>query len=98
MATAKFTTEELARVASRLQSGAADIDGQLAQLRSQVDGLVSGGWEGQAAQSFNELYTQWQTSATALHESLTGIAALLSDTSTTYESMESELAARFRQS
>ena len=97
MATAKFTTEELARVATRLQAGSTDIEGQLAELRGQVDGLVSSGWEGQAAQSFNDLYTQWQTSAAALRESLNGIAGLLADTSNVYEVTETELAARFRQ-
>ena len=66
-------------------------------MRSQVQGLVDGQWEGAASQSFRELYDKWNTSAAQLHEALTGISRMLSDTGNVYESTEQDLANRFKQ-
>ncbi|GMA27242.1 WXG100 family type VII secretion target [Arenivirga flava] len=96
MAEIRVTSESLAGVAGQLSSGAQSIESQLQNLKSLVDGLVSGDWGGSASQSFNELYGQWDTAAIQLKESLAGISDLLNQASLSYEDSENAISGTFR--
>ncbi|WP_207454270.1 WXG100 family type VII secretion target [Herbiconiux sp. SYSU D00978] len=96
MAEIRVTSESLAGVAGQLSSGSSSIESQLQNLKSLVDGLVSGDWSGAASQSFNELYSQWDTAAVQLKESLSGISELLNQASLSYEESENAIAGTFR--
>ncbi|WRH18805.1 WXG100 family type VII secretion target [Microbacterium sp. JZ37] len=95
MAEIKVTSESLASVAGQLSSGSQSIESQLSNLKSLVEGLIAGDWNGQASQSFNELYSQWDQAGIQLKESLQGISDLLNQAALSYEDSESAIAATF---
>lgn len=96
MADIKVTSESLSGVANQLSSGAASIESQLSNLKSLVQGLISGDWGGAASQSFNELYEQWDAAGLQLKESLTGISDQLSKAALAYEESENNISNSFR--
>lgn len=96
MAEIKVTSESLASVAGQLSSGSQSIESQLSNLKSLVEGLISGDWNGQASQSFNELYSQWDQAGIQLKESLQGISDLLNQAALSYEDSESAIAGTFQ--
>lgn len=91
----KVTSDSLASVAGQLSSGSQSIESQLSNLKSLVEGLIAGDWNGQASQSFNELYTQWDQAGLQLKESLQGISDLLNQAALSYEDSENAIAATF---
>jgi ESAT-6 family protein len=94
MAHIKVTPEQLSQVSSQLAAGASNVDGTLAQLASAVAPLGSD-WAGMAQARFQELWAQWQRSAKALNESLTGISQLMSQASANYAQTEQAIASSF---
>jgi WXG100 family type VII secretion target len=90
----KVTPEQLQQVSGQLQAGASNVDGILAQLASSVAPLGSD-WAGVAQARFQELWVQWQKSAKALNESLTGISHLMSQASANYAQTEQAIASSF---
>lgn len=96
MADIKVTSESLSSVANQLSSGAAQIESELSNLKSLVNGLVSGDWTGGASDSFLDLYEQWDAAGIQLKESLMGISDQLSKTALAYEESEGNIANSFR--
>lgn len=96
MADIKVTSESLSGVSNQLASGATSIESQLSNLKSLVQGLISGDWGGAASQSFNELYEQWDAAGIQLKESLNGISDQLSKAALAYEESESNISNSFR--
>jgi len=90
----KVTPEQLSQVSSQLAAGASNVDGTLAQLASAVAPLGSD-WAGVAQARFQELWAQWQRSAKALNESLTGISQLTAQASASYAQTEQAVAQSF---
>jgi WXG100 family type VII secretion target len=96
MADIKVTSESLASVAGQLSSGSQSIESQLANLKSLVEGLISGDWvTSSASVAFNELYSQWDQAGMQLKESLQGISDLLNQASLSYEDSETAIASTF---
>ena len=94
MAHIKVTPEQLSQVSSQLAAGASNVDATLAQLASAVAPLGSD-WAGVAQARFHELWTQWQRSAKALNESLTGISHLMNQAAASYSQTEQTIASSF---
>jgi WXG100 family type VII secretion target len=92
----KVTFEDLQATSQSLDSGATNINDQLATLKSQVDSLIGNGWQGAASDAFNELYAGWQRGATQVHESLLGISKMLADAAKTYQDTEAQLSSQLR--
>jgi len=95
MAEIRVTSDSLAGVAGQLSSGSQSIESQLSNLKSLVEGLISGDWGGTASQSFNELYSQWDQAGIQLKESLQGISDLLNQAALSYEDSENAIASTF---
>lgn len=87
----RVNSEDLARTAAQLRVGAAEIDSHLNAMRTQVQSLVNGGWQGAAAAAFDGLYQQWGTSAVRLREALDGISRLLANASADYAITEQRI-------
>ncbi len=87
----KVTSEDLSSASVRLSSGSQEIDNQLASMRSLVQSLVGGDWQGAASSSFDTLYQQWNTSAANLREALDGISRLLANAATAYATTEQQI-------
>jgi WXG100 family type VII secretion target len=90
----RVTPEQLRHVAGQLNGAAGEIDGTLRQLAARVEPLGTD-WAGVAQAHFLELWADWQRSAAALHQALTGIAQLTSHAATRYESTEQGIATSF---
>jgi WXG100 family type VII secretion target len=88
------TWQELSSASNKIVSTEGDIKGQLANLKSLVDGL-GGTWQGAANASYTQLYAGWDTSAKNLFESLDGIAKMLAKAAQVYEQTEAQLQSGF---
>lgn len=97
MAQFTVTSTELRTVATDIGGGRSEVETILTGLRSKVDNLVAADWTGAASDSFNGLYTQWQTSATSLLEALDQIGLALQGSAETYEQTEEQIAGQFSQ-
>jgi WXG100 family type VII secretion target len=96
MAQIVVTADELDNVANQLNNGASDVLQQFNVLKSAVDNLVSGGWQGSASQSYQETYTQWNQGAQQVHEALTQISQMLHGAATTYRDTEASLTSQLK--
>jgi WXG100 family type VII secretion target len=90
----RVSPEQLRQVAAQLNGSAGEIDGMLRQLAAGVEPLGTD-WAGVAQAHFLELWADWQRSAGALHQALTGIAQLTAHAATRYESTEQGIATSF---
>lgn len=71
-----YDPQVLESTSQQLSSAAASIDGELRTLSNKVAEL-QGGFRGQAADAYQELYNEWHASSGKLLEALTGLAQLL---------------------
>ncbi len=90
----RVTPEQLQSVSSQLSSGAANIEGTLSQLASQVAPLGSD-WAGVAQARFHELWAEWQQSSKGIQEALQGISQLTAQASANYSDTEAAIAGSF---
>jgi WXG100 family type VII secretion target len=94
MALITVTPDQLTTISGQLTSGSQEVETILNSLAQQVSPLHEA-WQGQAAAAFEELWTEWQTSATKLQQALTGIASLTGKAGSTYAETESSIAGSF---
>jgi WXG100 family type VII secretion target len=93
MANVNVTYEEMQNAAAQLQSGQAEIDGQLAQLSSLVQNLVSGGYvTDSSSPQFQAAYEEFNTGARNVIEGLTGMSNYLSTAARTFQEADASLA------
>ncbi|MGD9793988.1 MAG: WXG100 family type VII secretion target [Acidimicrobiia bacterium] len=90
----RVTWDDVAGTAQQLSAGAESIMGQLHTMRGRV-GALSGTWNGAAQASFDQLFASWAVSSDQLHQALTGIAQLLSQTAEAYRQTEAAIAGSF---
>lgn len=95
MAYIKVTAEELASVASQLNTAAAQIEAENSQAMSQVQALVGAGWQGAASGAFEAAFAQWKTGADQVQSALAQISSLLNTASASYDSTETQIASSF---
>jgi WXG100 family type VII secretion target len=87
------TYQDMHDAASRLSRGEDDIKSQLAQLKSLVDSLVSGGYvTDKSSVAFNNSYQEFNNGATQTISGLTGMASYLNKAATALEQTDSDLA------
>jgi len=89
MSTGPFTYSPtvLHDVSMKLGNGATEIAGKLSDLKNQTTPLQSA-FVGSAAQSYQQLFDQWQTSGKQLQEALTQLSAMLAKMSANADAME----------
>jgi len=92
----KVTPEQLHALSGRVSASSAQIEGELATLRSTLAPLGSD-WAGAAQSRFVALFAEWQAGAEKVHDALTGISALLGQAGLAYADAESRIAASFGQ-
>ncbi len=88
MSLIKVTAEDLHTLSGQVSGSATNINNELSTLSTQVTSVVGNDWMGAASGQFNELYTQWQTSANGLQKALEGISRLLASAGTQYQNTE----------
>jgi len=80
-----------------LAQGSASVDAQLTSMSNRLEPLHQG-FQGQAGQGFQQLWTEWHESAKRLKASLDGLTQLLSNASRNAAEMEASNARMMRQS
>lgn len=90
----RVTPEQLVDTSAKLSGGAGTIEATLSDLTGRVTSLGAE-WAGQAAGRYQELYAQWQRSATQLQQALMGISQLTADAGAAYQQSEDAIAATF---
>ncbi|HWB66156.1 MAG TPA: WXG100 family type VII secretion target [Mycobacteriales bacterium] len=90
----RVTPEQLQATSGRVAAGAGQIEAELTGLAGTLAPLGSD-WAGVAQQRFEQLWAEWQKSARALHEALTGISTLLAQAGTHYADAERAIAGSF---
>jgi WXG100 family type VII secretion target len=87
------TYQDMHDAASRLSQGEDDIKSQLAQLKSLIDSLVSGGYvTDKSSVAFNNSYQEFNNGATQTISGLTGMASYLNAAANALEQTDSDLA------
>src|SRR3954454_5857620 len=87
----KVTAEELQSISGTLKTAAGNIQAENGRALTQVNGLVGQGWEGAASDQFNQLFTQWKTSADNIQQALDGISSLLANAGGAYQDAEERI-------
>jgi WXG100 family type VII secretion target len=87
------TYQDMHDAASRLSQGEDDIKSALAQLKSLVDSLVSGGYvTDKSSVAFNNSYQEFNNGATQTISGLSGMASYLNAAANALEQTDSDLA------
>jgi len=93
MANLNVTYEEMTSAAGRLTTGKDDIVGKLNELKSLVDGLVSGGYVTEKSSvAFSNAYQEFTTGATKTIEGLEGMSSFLKSASQALADTDQQLA------
>lgn len=97
MANVSVTFDDLRTQATQLRNGQRSIEDQLAQLKGQIDGLVSSGYvTDSSSRAFEGTYTEFTTGAKQTIAAIEGLAAFLENAATTLQSADEQLASSLR--
>ena len=98
MANLNITYAEMSDSASRMRNNKNDIDTRLTECRNIVDGLVSSGFvTDQASGRFDEVHTEFVTSANQVMETLEQLSLWLDKAVEALREMDSQLASSLNQ-
>ena len=93
MSNLNVTYEEMHSAAGRLKAGKAEIEGQLAKLKSMIDGLVSGGYvTDKSSKAFQTSYEEFNTGVNKTIEGLDGMGEYLSQAAKALQDTDEQLA------
>lgn len=97
MANVNVTYQEMRDQATKLSNARQEIEGQLQQLKSQVDQLVSGGFvTDTASAAFQGSYDEFNTGASKTIEGLEGMGEYLNKAAEAFQNVDSELASALK--
>ena len=88
---AQYTTnqEAMAQGAAKVDDASQQIQGQIQNLRSDVETMM-GGWRGEAANAFIQVHDSFEQQATKLNNALRTMQEALVATHKTYATQESD--------
>lgn len=97
VANVSVTYQEMQDQATKLNNGRTEIEGQLTALKSQVEGLVAGGFvTDSASESFRASYEEFSTGASKTIEGLDGMAEYLNKAAQAFQDVDSQLASALK--
>ncbi len=82
-------TEAVSAAGLRAQALASELTDALSQCDTIAANLLTGSWSGPASSMFASGWAEWHRGATEVQQALAGIARLLGESATHYESTES---------
>ncbi|MCU7824731.1 WXG100 family type VII secretion target [Kitasatospora sp. DSM 101779] len=85
----KTTAEEMNAFANRIGEVNAQVQGEIQRLNALVDSIKAG-WQGQAAQAYQQMQTRFNEDATALNKVLDEIKQAIEATTKLYAQTEQE--------
>ena len=89
------TAAQLQALSATIAKTAGEVAGVHQGLKGQLQPLFGADWQGMASTKFQQLYTDFDTSAAKLNEALQGIASLLGAAGRSYEQAETQIAQSF---
>jgi WXG100 family type VII secretion target len=89
------TPDNLQALSEEIQQGAVSIELLLGELARKVAPLADT-WQGEARESFEDLWQQWGTGAEHVHQALVAISELLSKAGLAYAEADRSIAAAFQ--
>jgi WXG100 family type VII secretion target len=89
------TPQQLEALSGTIAKTAGEIDGVHKALKGQLSPLFGADWVGTASGRFQQLYTEFDTSATKLNQALEGISQLLGAAGRSYAAAEQQIAQSF---
>ena len=93
MANVNVTYEQMTTAAGKLEAGQAEIEGQLGELKAQVDDLVNNGYvTDSSSKAFQQSYDEFNQGARQVIEGLTGMGKYLRTAAQTFEEADTTLA------
>ena len=96
MGVVHVSPEEMEAVSAKLTAGSGEIQSKLLALSNEVKGM-EGVFQGQAADSFQQLYENWNRSGIDLNEALAAISVMLSRAAEIYRDTDQQIASQFNQ-
>lgn len=90
MARITVTSEELHQQATRVATGANEVDAILTRLTGEIQNLAAS-WEGAASQAFQTRWQEWQTGAQQVRQAMEGMGQFLAEAARAYEDTEEQL-------
>ena len=98
MANMNVTYQEMQDSASKMRNNKADIDAKLSECKSIVDGLTASGFvTDQASGHFDEVHTEFVTSANQAMETLDQLSQWLDKAVSAMQDMDSQLSSSLNQ-
>ena len=93
MANVNVTYTDMQDAARKLRDGQSSIETTLQQLKSQVDGLVAGGYvTDSSSKAFSGAYEEFNTGVTKVVAGLEGMGGYLDTAARTFQQADQELA------
>lgn len=89
MSELKVSTDEVSRASQSVRAAANSLDDRVRSLTERVEGLLNGGWKGQAADAFRKDWEQWLHGAKEVVGGLDSTSSLLASNASTYSDRES---------
>jgi WXG100 family type VII secretion target len=89
------TPAQLEALSSTIAKTAGEVHGLHTALKNQLTPLYGAEWVGTASQRFQQLYNDFDASATKLNEALEGISQLLGAAGQSYAQAEQQIAQSF---
>lgn len=94
MANLNVTFDDMEKAALDLANGHSEIESKLHQLKSGIDGLVSGGYvTDKSSKAFDHSYTEFNHGVTQVLEGLTGMSSYLKQAARALAETDEQLAA-----
>jgi WXG100 family type VII secretion target len=91
MSELRVGTESVRDAGARAHSLVSEFADALSQCNATAAALVNGSWTGPASSQFASGWAEWLRGAQEVHDALAGIATLLAESATQYESTESSV-------
>lgn len=85
------TYEEMTDLASKLKATMNNIQGEISKAQSYISQVAGASWQGQAATTYSQLQSQWQSSVKQLLASGNGMADFLGKAAGAYHDVDSQL-------
>ncbi|MGU3292486.1 WXG100 family type VII secretion target [Williamsia sp. M5A3_1d] len=89
MSELKVSTDEVRRASQSVRAAADNLDDRVRSLTERVEGLLNGGWKGQAADAFRKDWEQWLHGAKDVVGGLDSTSSLLASSASRYADQES---------
>ncbi|MFJ9589842.1 WXG100 family type VII secretion target [Streptomyces acidicola] len=85
----RVTEDELAKLSGDINTANGQLQSEIRRLNGVID-QIAGGWQGQAAKSYNQLQERWNADAKKMSDILNDIKEAVDSTRSNYNASEEQ--------